>query len=247
VTDRSPRKPPRPAGDRPPFVVDLASLLARLALSARRILLVGLALSRRMFRPGAAALLRFGPLVLAALLIVYAALVLRAAVTLSSLLWLGNGVFTVALAGLGLHGLLGRLERHGLGLAARDVAGELGAAAPTELWVVAADGTRQMLHPLDRRMFLVGRGPVCDVRIQEETVSRRHCRIVRRSGVYRVEDLESTYGTLLNGRRLSPEGAVLERGDVIGFSSTGGPATTLFLGPAPDGAGRSGVKSGDDA
>ncbi len=81
------------------------------------------------------------------------------------------------------------------------------------------------------RVLRCGPVPECDVRVQEATVSRRHCSIVRRAGRYRVEELGSTYGTLVNGRKLPAEGVVLRRGDVIAFASTGPASTTLLLGP----------------
>ena len=53
---------------------------------------------------------------------------------------------------------------------------------------------------------VVGRHPSCDIRIPEETVSRRHARIVVEGQAYFVEDLESRNGTYLNGQRVtSPE------------------------------------------
>ncbi len=47
----------------------------------------------------------------------------------------------------------------------------------------------------------VGRDPGADFTLDDTLVSRRHFRVLQESGVYWVEDLGSTNGTLINGRR----------------------------------------------
>ncbi len=47
----------------------------------------------------------------------------------------------------------------------------------------------------------LGRGEDCDIRLVGETISRHHCRILRRAGGYVVVDL-SRNGTSVNGRRI---------------------------------------------
>ena len=49
---------------------------------------------------------------------------------------------------------------------------------------------------------VVGRDPDCDRRIDNETVSRRHCTFTFREGLAWVEDLGSLNGTFINGIRL---------------------------------------------
>jgi FHA domain len=50
--------------------------------------------------------------------------------------------------------------------------------------------------------LIIGRHHSCDVVVDEPTVSRRHARLVFRDGGWVVQDLESTNGTVLNGRRV---------------------------------------------
>jgi ABC-type multidrug transport system ATPase subunit/pSer/pThr/pTyr-binding forkhead associated (FHA) protein len=67
--------------------------------------------------------------------------------------------------------------------------------------------------PLDRDSLTVGRGEAADVRLDSPIVSRLHARFTRRDGAWRVEDLESSNGTFLNGR--SVERAPLAAGDRV--------------------------------
>jgi pSer/pThr/pTyr-binding forkhead associated (FHA) protein len=48
----------------------------------------------------------------------------------------------------------------------------------------------------------IGRSPQVDVQIDDRFASARHARIVEQEGLYYVEDMGSTNGTYLNGRRL---------------------------------------------
>ena len=68
---------------------------------------------------------------------------------------------------------------------------------------------------LDRPVTL-GRDPKAELTLQDEGISRRHCRIAfdKEKGAFFIEDLGSTNGTLLNGKRLQA-GKKLEAGDRI--------------------------------
>ncbi|MGE5193639.1 MAG: PAS domain S-box protein, partial [Deltaproteobacteria bacterium] len=48
--------------------------------------------------------------------------------------------------------------------------------------------------------LILGRHPGCDIRVADETVSRRHARIIAQADGFFVEDLGSRNGTFLNGR-----------------------------------------------
>ncbi len=51
-------------------------------------------------------------------------------------------------------------------------------------------------------MTLVGRGDMCDMRIDHKSVSKMHCVIVRTDGLLLLRDLGSTNGTRVNGTRV---------------------------------------------
>jgi len=58
------------------------------------------------------------------------------------------------------------------------------------------------MHRVDREEVVMGRLPYCDVVIPQKNVSRQHTRILRSGGTYYVEDMNSTNGTFLNGKRV---------------------------------------------
>jgi EAL domain-containing protein (putative c-di-GMP-specific phosphodiesterase class I) len=66
---------------------------------------------------------------------------------------------------------------------------------------------------LDRLPFTLGRNETCDYQIMSSRVSREHAEIVREGGSYRVRDLKSTNGTLVNGQRI--EEHRLSDGDMV--------------------------------
>jgi hypothetical protein len=64
--------------------------------------------------------------------------------------------------------------------------------------------------------LLVGRSSVCDVRLDDVTVSRLHARLIFRDGAWVVQDLRSRNGTVLNGSRVVR--SQLRPGDRIAFA-----------------------------
>lgn len=89
-------------------------------------------------------------------------------------------------------------------------------------------------YPLLPGETLIGRGEECAIQIGwERSVSRRHARITQQSGLYWLEDLGSTNGTLLTARgsderRLHPnecalvlDGALIRFGQHVCFKAVG--------------------------
>lgn len=71
------------------------------------------------------------------------------------------------------------------------------------LTVVDGDDCR-LAHRIDRRETIVGRSPDADVVIDDETVSKQHCRVIVEGGVCTLVDLRSLNGTRVNARPLAP-------------------------------------------
>ena len=80
----------------------------------------------------------------------------------------------------------------------------------THLLVVDGPGTR---HELTTGRNVIGRGTEADIRLPDTGVSRKHVDVVLEGGTATAEDLGSTNGTLVNGRRVGRQD--LADGDVI--------------------------------
>jgi pSer/pThr/pTyr-binding forkhead associated (FHA) protein len=69
---------------------------------------------------------------------------------------------------------------------------------------------------LDKNSYLIGRQQDCDICVDDNTVSRRHAEIYHDNTGWRIKDLESGNGTLLNGSLIEdtplPEHATLHLG-----------------------------------
>lgn len=71
----------------------------------------------------------------------------------------------------------------------------------------------QLLIPLAGEVTHIGRGLAADLRLDEDSVSRRHAILVHRRSGSRILDDRSSNGTFVNGRRVTQ--ADLRNGDVL--------------------------------
>ncbi len=70
---------------------------------------------------------------------------------------------------------------------------------PREELVIVHDGRRT---PIEGAVVQIGRAPSCEIVLDDRNVSRRHAEIRRRGPVVVLIDLDSTNGTIVNGRRV---------------------------------------------
>jgi len=68
--------------------------------------------------------------------------------------------------------------------------------------VVKAGGVIGTTYALEAPELYLGRDVQNDIVVPEAEVSRRHARLIRNGDVYILEDLGSTNGTFINGKRL---------------------------------------------
>jgi pSer/pThr/pTyr-binding forkhead associated (FHA) protein len=61
----------------------------------------------------------------------------------------------------------------------------------------------------EKSIIIVGRSKDCDLQIDDEALSRKHCRIEECDGNFFVTDLGSTNGVFLNGDRIQSETKLL--------------------------------------
>jgi pSer/pThr/pTyr-binding forkhead associated (FHA) protein len=81
-------------------------------------------------------------------------------------------------------------------------------------------GFEGMTYPLEAEETLIGRNPTTDITLLDEGISREHAIVLydEAEDRYTVEDLQSTNGTKVNGKRV--RSAELHHGDQLQIGST---------------------------
>ena len=98
-------------------------------------------------------------------------------------------------------------------------AGGAGPVGPEKMVVISPDSMKGMEFPLGSEVT-VGRAGGCGVLLTDDTfVSQLHARVFRKDRDLFVEDLGSTNGTFLNGRKVTTPMTV-RKGDRIQFGRT---------------------------
>lgn len=74
---------------------------------------------------------------------------------------------------------------------------------PSKL-VIRNGGFQGMIYELTGEETLIGRSPTTDITLLDEGISREHALVVfdPETRVYTIEDLQSTNGTKVNGKRI---------------------------------------------
>jgi pSer/pThr/pTyr-binding forkhead associated (FHA) protein len=97
---------------------------------------------------------------------------------------------------------------------------------------VGTERTREISVPKEE--FLIGRGPDCDLRVNDEDISRHHCLLRVRHGETTLSDLGSSNGTFVNDKRVLSQ-MTLSSGDEIRLGKC---RFVVDLGDNPEGASR---------
>ncbi len=97
-------------------------------------------------------------------------------------------------------------------------AAEIGALSPMQVDLEILERGARRIHR-GRPPLEIGRAGDADVVVRDPEVSRRHARLESEQGVVYVEDLKSSNGTFLNGRRVN-EAIEIRAGDEIDLGST---------------------------
>jgi chromosome segregation ATPase len=109
--------------------------------------------------------------------------------------------------------VLGRIQTSMERLGSSVTSNGNGAQAPE--WspeLIRMDGDRSISHTLGRRTR-IGRAPGCELHIDSSSVSRHHALILAGTREAIIEDLNSTNGVILNGRKVTRQ--VLNDGDIL--------------------------------
>lgn len=105
------------------------------------------------------------------------------------------------------------------------------------------DGELDIYHLKPGRRYHLGRGSSCEIRILDLKLSRKHCVIEFSDGAWRIEDLCSTNGCLVDGQQIVGN-AALRTGTRIEAGTTALAVAALL---APDGDEPAGASSGEHA
>jgi predicted component of type VI protein secretion system len=89
---------------------------------------------------------------------------------------------------------------------------------PPRFWL-HVDGELRGQIVLDGEGLVLGRGPACDVQLDDATTSTDHLELTRHGGAVIATDLGSRNGTLLNGRPLD-RATRLRHGDTLELGRT---------------------------
>jgi diguanylate cyclase (GGDEF)-like protein len=93
--------------------------------------------------------------------------------------------------------------------------GEVGLSEPRRGYLIVLTGGQMgQLFAIENDQLVIGRGAQCEVRIQDDGVSRRQAHLLREEGALSIEDLGSRNGTWVNGKKLSGRQSLVE-GDKI--------------------------------
>jgi len=94
------------------------------------------------------------------------------------------------------------------------------ADAPRAVLVICNGGFEGMEYELTREETIIGRNPTTDITLLDENISREHTLVLfdAENATYSIEDLQSTNGTKVNGKRL--RSATLQHDDEIEIGQT---------------------------
>ncbi len=76
-----------------------------------------------------------------------------------------------------------------------------------------------LVFELDQDSYTIGREAGNEIVIEDAQVSRRHATLTRQGASYLLEDIGSTNGTYVNGKRVTAP-VLLTNGDMIGLADT---------------------------
>jgi len=84
--------------------------------------------------------------------------------------------------------------------------GEMGSDRTTKLQIVEGRDQGATLELAEEgRVYVIGRGPECDLPLADADASREHARVVRRGGAVLVRDLDAKNGTWLGEARVAQD------------------------------------------
>jgi predicted component of type VI protein secretion system len=108
-------------------------------------------------------------------------------------------------------------------------AADIGFFMNLSLVVLSPGKSEGQAIPVNMAQFLIGRGPQCNLRPANISISKRHCALLRQRGKIIVRDFASTNGTYVNGKPVKYE-VELRDGDLL---EMGPLAFSVHMGTGP--------------
>jgi serine phosphatase RsbU (regulator of sigma subunit)/pSer/pThr/pTyr-binding forkhead associated (FHA) protein len=105
--------------------------------------------------------------------------------------------------------------------------------------LIVNDAKGRRVVPIDKPVITIGRLTGADVHVGRTDVSREHAEILTENGLSRLFDKKSSYGTFVNGERITE--AVLRPGDVIRLGQSEDTRIRFQIGDEEDSHERSAV------
>ena len=84
--------------------------------------------------------------------------------------------------------------------------------------IVRRDGQPETVFEIEDAETLIGRAPTANLQLADDSISREHAVILGEDGTFQVEDLQSTNGIRVNGKKL--RSTELADGDEIRIGQT---------------------------
>ena len=102
---------------------------------------------------------------------------------------------------------------------------------PRAVLVICNGGFEGMRYGLQSEETIIGRNPTTDITLLDESISREHAIVSmdEASGEYMLEDLQSTNGSKVNGKRI--RSSQLAHGDEVEIGHT---KFKFFLNDSPE-------------
>ncbi|WP_353112394.1 FHA domain-containing protein [Microbacterium sp.] len=103
--------------------------------------------------------------------------------------------------------------------AASSGSGSAGGSTPTRIVITSGPKTGLEI-PLGTEPITIGRSSESGLVIRDDYTSSHHARLMPRAGTWTIQDLDSTNGTYLNGKRLTGSPATIAIGTPIKVGAT---------------------------
>lgn len=90
---------------------------------------------------------------------------------------------------------------------------------PTYQLVIRRGPQPGYVFQVNAPLMVIGRDPLADIVINDPEISRNHARLTRTPDGYQLQDMGSTNGTFLDGKRLKGEPVMVRPGQTIAMGS----------------------------